>query len=447
MSAQLPGAGRIPLSFNQEFMCALDEGDESGPFGPRYHMVYGWRIGGRIDLDVLQGALDDVVARHEALRTRVVRGEHPYQEINPPSSPTLTLRDLTGTHPADRDRVAEELLIEMEADGYGTTRMPLLHAVLGRFDEQDAVLALTAHHTAVDGWSMQLIGSELAECYAARRAGRDPDLPEVPQYQEFTRWERDSITTDALERSRAYWRETLAGAQITGVHTDFLRSENLPKNTSVERYLIDPDTSAAVLELARSTRSSPFMVLLAAYKMLIREITGAVDVTVCTIMSGRNQSRFEKTVGPFFNLVPLRTNLAGISSFQDLVKRVRRTCLSAFSHVIPFTTIMGDNPELGTPYVTDDTAVVAFQVFQFPFVMAEQRVGELSYSEIRRRLLPAADSTDIPDGALWTLDIDPAGNEMIGQLQYNSNRFHATSMRGLVSQYQQVLKTTVSPSD
>lgn len=448
MSTELAGPGRYPLSFNQEFMCMFDKGDDEGPFGPRYNVVYGWRLRGRVDVEVLRGALADVVERHEALRTVIVRDtDVRHQQVHPPSQPELVVRDLTDTDPADRDRRTEELLIEIEAGEYGTRELPLLRAVLGRFDDRDSVLALIVHHTGCDGWSMQLIIKELAECYAARREQRAPDLPDVPQYGEYTLWERTSTTQEKLNRSRAYWRDKLAGARMTTIDTDFSRSAGLPKNTSVERYLVDPDMAAATLELARATRSSPFMVLLAAYKVLLRERTGHTDITVTTIMSGRGQARFDNTIGSFFNLVPLRTDLAGCQTFREVVGRVRKTCLGAFSHAIPFATIMEDTPELGEGFVADDAAVVAFQVFQFPFVMTARQVGELEYSEIRHRLLPAEVSTDIPDGALWTLDIDPAGNHMVGQLQFNSNRYDVSSVRDMLSQFQLVLKQTVSTPD
>jgi hypothetical protein len=448
MSSELADAGRIPLTFAQEFMCMFDKGDDEGPFGPRYHVVYGWRLGGPVDIEVLRGALDDVVARHEILRTVVVRGaDDRYQEVRPPSPTELIVRDLTGTEPAGRDRRVEELLIEIEAAEYSFLRPPMLRAVFGRFDDQDSVLALIAQHTAVDGWSMQLIIKEIAECYAARREDRAPDLPEFRQYQEYAAWERTSTTEATLNRARAYWREKLAGARLTPTRSDFSRSANLPKNSSVERFLVDPDLTAATLELARSTRSSPFMVLLAAYNVLLAELAESTDNTVTTMMSGRGQARFDRTIGSFFNFIPLRTEIDGCNSFREVVERTRKTCIRAFSHAIPFATVMADAPELAGAFFAEESQVFAFQVFQFPFVMAAQQVGELEYSEIRRRLLPAEVSTDIADGGLWTLDIDPAGGEMIGQLQFNSNRFDASTIRGMVSRFLQVLKQSVSTPD
>jgi condensation enzyme len=438
----------IPLSFSQDFMCMFDQGDDQGPFGPRYHIAVGWRVRGAIDVDVLHGALDDVVARNEVLRTMLVRGEGPRSQIiHPPSRTELDVRDLTGTAPADRDARAEELLIEIEAGEYPFRQPPLLTAVLGRFDDEDSVLVLIAQHIEVDGWSMQLIIKELAEFYAARRENREADLPEVLQFQEYARWERDSTTAELLEKRLAYWRTALDGADIVGTPSDFARSAGLPKNSGVDRFVVGPDVSAAALELAKATRSSPFMVLIAAYKVLLSELTGKTDITINTIMSGRGQARFEKTVGSFFNFVPLRTDLAGAANFREIVERVRKTCLGAFSNVVPFATMIADTPELAGSFFAEDSQVFAFQVFQFPFLMAAHSVGDLEYSEIRERYKGATISTDVPDGALWTLDIDPAGTEMIGQLQYNSNRFEPTTIRQLVEKFEQVLKQTVTSPD
>lgn len=447
MTNDLPGAGQYPLSFNQDFMVMFDQGDSAGPFGPRYHLTHGLRVRGRVDVNAMQGALDDVVARNEVLRTEVVRGEDRYAQIHPPSPTELVVQDLTGTDPADRDRRAEELLIEIEATEYDIQEARLIRAVLAKFADDDWVLVLIVHHSATDSWSMQLITKEIAEFYTARREERAHNLPEARQYREFAAWEQANTTEESLARSAAYWRKKLDGAQMPMMATDFPRSAGLPRNTSVERYLADSDLTTATQELARATRSSPFMVLLAAYNVLLRELSGRDDITVLTITSGRGQAQFEEMIGPFYNLVPLRTDLAGATSFREIIGRTRKTCLEAFSHPIPFAKVMAEAPHIADPWVGDTTAGIAFQVFQFPFVMADQQVSDLTCSEIRRRLLPAEVSTDIPDGALWTLDIDPARGEMIGQVQYNSDRYHASTIRDLLAQFLQVIKDSLSITD
>ncbi|SDQ30752.1 condensation domain-containing protein [Thermostaphylospora chromogena] len=438
---------RIPLSFNQEFLCMFDKGDREGPFGPEYIIVCGWRVHGVVDPEKLQGALDDLVERHESLRTLVVRdGETRYQRILPPSSPHLEVRDLPPTAPAERDRRAEELLIEMESGAYGISEPPLVRAVLARFDPQDAVLVLIAHHSAVDEWSTQLMIRDLAACYAERSGHGPRNLPETVQYREYAVWERANADTAAVDRAREYWRNKLSGARIFPMRTDHLRSEGLPKRTAAHRFLIDADLTSRALRIARSVRSTPFIFLLAVYKVLLREMFGSTDIVVPTLTLGRSQARFHETVGSFFNYVPLRTDLAGCENFRDVIARTRRTCLEAYANDIPFSRIVAEAPGLVESFAGDDRAVFAFQVHQFPFVMKRERIGDLEYSDLRRRVLSQDVSTDIPDGALWTLGVDPSG-EIIGNLGFNTNLFEKDTIVKIAQEYRRVLRELVADPD
>lgn len=437
----------IPLSFNQEFLCMFDQGDEQGPFGPLYNIVGGWRLAGKVDVDVLQGALDDVVARHEALRTTIVRtpgGQR--QEILPPSPVSLTVREMPEADPAARDRLAEELLIEVEGGHYGVGELPLLRAVVGRFDEDDAVLVLVVHHTAADEVSLQLIIRDLGVLYAGRRAHETAELPEPTQFQDFARWERERYAPDADVKARGYWREQLAGARITGVPTDHLKSAGVEKTTSVHRFLVGAELTSAALAVARETRSSAFMVLLAAYKVFLNKRLGATDVVVPTMASGRGPARFQNTVGAFFNFVPLRTDLSGAMTFREVVERTRATCLRAYAHPLPFGQVVAEAPELAGSFMADDLGVIAFQVFQFPALEGEP-AGDLRISEIRRRLLSQPVSTDIPDGVMFQLDIDPATGEMLGHVGYNTNLYQEATMRDFAAAFVASLETTVRTPD
>jgi condensation enzyme len=151
-------------------------------------------------------------------------------------------------------------------------------------------------------------------------------------------------------------------------------------------------------------------------------------------------------VGSFFNFVPFRTDVAGARTFREVAERTRRSCLAAFTHEIPFPLVAEEAPELNEPFASDDLAVCAFQVFQFPFSMEGEKVGDLEYSEIRRRLVSQADSTDIPDGALFILDVDPAG-DMIGNLGYNTNLFDGSTIADLVVQFRRTLREMLGAPD
>lgn len=439
---------RIPLSFNQDFLCMFDQGDDKGPFGPRYSIVYGWRVGGAIDVDVLREALFRVVRRHEALRTVVVRAErNRHQRVLPASPPDLRVLDLRHVDPTSRDRRAEELLIELESGHYPVANLPLVQVVLGQFTDDDAVLVLIAHHTAVDGWSMHVLIQELAVSYGALRGHDVPDLVEPAQYRDYVAWERAGGGS-ATARSRDYWRQKLRDAEILALPTDWPKSAGRAKTTAAHRFLVDPDVTSAALDLARQTRSSAFMVMLAAYKVFLRNATGVTDIVVPTLASGRGEARFQQTVGSFFNFVPLRTDLDGCATFRQALTRTRATCLEAYSHQIPFAQVMADSPGLGRPFMADDLAVYPFQVFQFPYVMSGEVIGDLEFSEIRRRLLPQEVGPEVPDGALWTLDLDSANRDLVGCLQYNTNVIREETARDLVLAYLRMLRRVIlAPED
>ncbi|MGW4799781.1 condensation domain-containing protein [Nonomuraea sp. NPDC004297] len=436
----------IPLSFNQDFLCLFDKGDAEGPFGPTYNIVCGWRLTGEVDAGALQEALDELVVRHEALRTEIVRREgERHQRVLAPTPVRLTVRDLDAG-PQERARRAEELLIELEQGRYGIDELPLVRAVLARFDERDSVLALIAHHTAVDEWSMKLLIRELSVLYARRR-GLDLPAPAQPQqYRAYALWDRERPALPEAERARAYWRETLRDAQVIPTRTDHRRSEERPKCTAAHRFLVDAELTSAALSLAAQTRSSPFMVMLAAYKVFLSRSTGATDITATTFSSGRGLARFQNTIGSFFNLLPIRTDLTGCGTFREVIARTRLSCVRAYRHDIPFPQIVEQAPDVTASFAGDDTCVVSFQVFQFPFTLDGEQVGDLTYADIRRRLISQPVTTDIPDGALWTLDIDPAG-DMVCSLWFNTNLFEETTIKDMVARFLRSLRETLLRPD
>ncbi|MEO3814694.1 condensation domain-containing protein [Sphaerisporangium sp. B11E5] len=436
---------RVPLSFNQEFLVMFSSGEEEGPFGPQYNIVCGWRVGGLVDTAVLRDALGDLVVRHEALRTSIVNDPTGrYQQIFPPGSPELTVRDLRGVAPADRDQAAGELVNEAEAGSYSIRDLPLLRAVFGRFDASDGVLVLIAHHTAVDEWSMRLLMRDLAALYAMRR-GHPVELPDARQYQEYARWQLTSAAEAPGTRARQYWREKLRGACITATTTDHRRSEHLPKTTSWHRFAIPAESTSAILKLSRETRSSPFMILFAAYSVLLHRMTGSTDIVVPTFSSGRAQARFHNTVGSFFNFMPLRTDIEGCETFRQVVERARVTCMEAYSHDIPFAHVLEEAPTLMSPLVEDDKAVCAFQVFRSPVPGDHEVVGDLEYSEIPRRLDQPIGG-DVPDGALWQMEIDSSG-EIVATLGFNSNLFAERTFTGMAAEFRRILDEAVATPD
>src|SRR5581483_7533860 len=190
MAAMTQGQ-RYPLSFTQEWFLTMDQGDEGGTFGSRFTMVRLTHITGPVDLAVLQGALDDVVTRHELLRTLVIRdADPPYQQVYPPCQVPLEVRDLPPAAGRPRDTIIQELIVQVQGDTISARQVPLLRALLCRFDDRDSVLFLTVHHSVSDGWSVQVILRDLGAFYQARTSGTTPKLPPMQQYREYVQWQR-----------------------------------------------------------------------------------------------------------------------------------------------------------------------------------------------------------------------------------------------------------------
>lgn len=436
-------AAVAPLSLNQEFNSLFDQGGDDGPFGSRNHAVAGWRVmGGVINLDALRGALLDVVERHEALRTLIAgpAGDR-HQEILPPSPVRLDIRDFPAVPEASRAQWAETLIQEVETETISANETPCLRAVLARFDDRDAVLVLMGHHLNVDGQSMGLIIRDLANRHAVRTGHSAPDLPVAPQYREFGAWERGSAATDA---AREYWRRQLDGALFTAIPTDIPRSAGLPESTARHRFVIPRNVVSAIDQLSRKNRTTRFMAIAAMYQLLVHRLTGATDIVIATFTPGRGRGLFDETVGSLYNFVPLRTDLTGCTSYEEVLKRTRQTCLEAFTNDIPTIQIFTEAPNLMDSAMTDKaTAMVLESVPNNPVVEAP---GDLRYVRITRLLKSQALTSAIPDGALWDVNKDPSGDAM-GAVSYKRNLFREDTIASMAADFGEIARVFSSSSD
>jgi condensation enzyme len=431
---------QFPLSCTQELFCA-----EEANFGPRFIVAAGWRIAGQIDIAALHGALDAVVARHELLRTIVVRDAHPpYQQVFPPCSVPLEIRDLPPATGLSADVRAEKLLIEAELSSVDVAELPLLRAILGRLGERDSVLILVAHHSASDGWSMQVIMRDLAASYAARVDRRPVQLPTVRQYREYAVWQQAAVAGPETGRSRKYWRDKLRGARIFAMPADHAVPREHIQPYSAHNFTIDAEVMAGLSNFARAMRSSPFMVLLAAFNMLANQITGTTDPVIYTLTTGRNEPQFQDTVGLFLNFLPLRTQVAGCTSFREVMARTRATCLEAYQHEIPIEHIVGEAPDLMQTLTDSRACETIFGVFQPQFDSMARQIADGS-QEILKRELPEV-SSDMGSGLSWNMELQSMGG-LTGCVQFNVEDIAETKMTDWVREYRRILSTAVRDPD
>ena len=433
-----PDGEPAQLSLQQRFLLGLDKGDADGSCGTGHVLGTGLRLSGPVEVSALRRALDALVERHESLRTLLAgeSGERTPLTL-PASAVSLDEQDLSETPATERNHRAELFLDEHEARGIPFSTTPHLRAALGRFGQDDSVLVLVAHHMAVDGWSMRILVRDLAILYALESGGLAGPLPYAYTYAEYARDQAGPDTGERFARAREYWREQLRGARVTVLPNDRPHTGGAD-SYAVHRFSVEEDTTAALLAKAKETRCSPFMVLMAVYNQVLSRRTGEDDLTVPTFTSGRGETKYQNTVGPFNNFLPLRTDLRGCASFDEVLARTRTTCLDAYDNDVPFPVLAGEAPDLMAPFARDDVDVVAFELLQFPLALEKEQFGPLTYTEIQERTNSRATSSTIPDGLLWAMEVLPNGR-MAGSLKYNANLFDPATIHGLVEEFVRVL--------
>ncbi|MEV4255745.1 condensation domain-containing protein [Spirillospora sp. NPDC049652] len=456
----MPSEAAFPLSLEQEFLRLQHQNDGSaGDFGPRPISSGGWRLTGDLDVADFRRALDDVVARHEALRTELLPGDGTGEGggegggrrnlVHPPgASPALEVHDLTGGD-ASRQERSEAFLNEVEWQTFDMSRVPAFWAHVGRLADDDWIVVLVAHLPVVDVWSLSLVMRDLVELYAARRAGRAPELPEIRQYREYAAHQLTGADEAKAARSYAYWRDRLDGAEAVALPTDRPPVAGEPSGTRCDRFAVDAALGTAAVEFGRSMRCSPFMVLFAAYRVHLLARTGQADAVVWTLSPGPGRRRrwMADTVGYFVNFFPLRTDLTGCRTFREVVERVRESCLSAFTHEVPFVRLAAEAGEQIAALEQSDRiaerARPGFQMSPNPFVLREQEAGGVGCVAAQRRTSQPL-GPDVPDDAiLWTAELG-AGGELLFAVNSSVDRFDQESMDAMADEFTRVLRAGVA---
>jgi amino acid adenylation domain-containing protein len=420
---------QAPLSFAQERLWVLDRLE---PGNPAYDVVAGLRLRGELRPEVLRQAFQQVIDRHEILRTTfVATAAGASQRIAPHLPADLPLADLGALPPPAREAQIEAATRGVAATRFDLARGPLLRLLLLRAGSAEHVLLLAAHHIVTDGWSMSVLIREATAAYAACVAAAAPALPELAiQYADFALWQRQWLQGDELARQVAYWRERLRGAPpALELPTDFARPAVRTSRGGRQLQAIAAPLAQELRALARRRGATLFMVLLAAWKVLLQRLSGQDDVVVGAPIAGRRRREVEGLIGMFLNTLVLRTDLAGDPGFGELVERVRRTALEAYAHQdLPFEKLLDElRPE------RDLSRTPLFQVF---FNMLNFPAAELAAPGL------AIATLDVPNLSAkfdLTLYVAEKGDGIELELVYNADLFAGERMAELLAQYREVL--------
>ncbi|HVT15951.1 MAG TPA: non-ribosomal peptide synthase/polyketide synthase [Thermoanaerobaculia bacterium] len=341
-----PRQGAAPLSFAQERLWFLHRLEP----GPLYNMPMAARLRGPLVVGALAAALDEIVRRHEALRTRFVEAQGRPAQVPLPwpaagrhgRAPLPALVDLGGLPAERREDAAAALAAAAARRPFDLASGRLVRAALLRLAAAEHWLVLTVHHIAADGWSTGVLLDELAELYSAALAGRAPRLAALPvQYADFALWQRQWLAGEVLGRELEHWRRRLAGApEELELPADRPRRPDGAARGAQRPFSLAGDTGGELARLARRRGWTPFMPLLAAYAALLARWSGrrdATDLVVGSPIANRNRLEIERLIGFFANTLALRLDLAGDPPFGELADRARAVCLEAYVHQdLPF---------------------------------------------------------------------------------------------------------------
>ncbi|PYC71878.1 non-ribosomal peptide synthetase [Streptomyces tateyamensis] len=439
---------RYPLTVEQRrlwFLQQLNAADAS------YNMYIAWRWRGPLDPAALSAALNRLAARHEVLRTRFdLVDDQPVQLVEPSVRIELEQVDLAvppGAPEQELDRIAAAAAGERVNTAFDLATAPLLRAALLRLGHQDQLVCLTLHHIVSDGWSARLLWSELLACYRAELAGREPDLPELKgTFGDYALAEQERLAGPHAEREFAFWQQKLAGIERLELPTDRPRPRRPAHRAVFGTTRIEPDLYAAVERFARQERCTPFMVLLAAYQVLLSRWSGQREFAVGTPIAGRTEVEHESLTGYFSRTAVIKADLSaepdgGEPDFRTVLRRVRSAAMAAFGHQdVPVERLV---PALGLPRSAHRPPL-----YQTLFVLQSQNelanaTAEDAISGVDLR--PAADAGYAQAKFDVLLDLwRHAEGGLTGSFCFDAELFDRATAEATAQRYTQLLRRVVA---
>ena len=429
--------GEFPLSFAQERLWFLHQLE---PESTVYNMPDAARLVGPLHVRAFESSLNQIVQRHEILRTTFInRDGQPLQLIAPSMPLQLRQVDLRSVPDEAREAEAERLAALDAWRPFDLAAGPLIRTILFRLRDAEYVIVLTMHHIISDAWSRGLLMRELTTLYAAHINGESPTLNELPvQYADYAVWQREWLQGPVLNQLLSYWTEQLKGAApVLEMPTDRPRQAVQSVAGAVHTFRLSQGLTNELKELSRQTGTTLFMTLLAAFKTLLYRYTNQEDILVGTPTAGRHLVEIEGMIGFFINTLILRTDLSGNPTFTELLSRVQKVSVQAYAHNgLPVERIVQElqpertvhhNPLWQTTFALQNAPLGSLKMPQLtvsPFRIARQETGDDLY-----------------------LNVVEIADELVGTIEYRAGLFEAETIRRLAGHFQILLQAIVENPD
>ena len=426
-----------PLSFSQERLWFLDQLE---PDNTVYNICRAQRLAGQLNLSALTQSLNEVVRRHEILRTTfTVVNDHPVQLVTPTLTLTIPVLDLKNLSSSSREAETSRIIIEEARYSFSLADGPLLRLVLVEPGEKDHILIFTTHQIVCDGWSVNVFFRELETLYGSHFNGKPVSIPDLPlQFADYAVWQRQHLQGEFLKSQLSYWKKQVGNSlPFLDLPTDRRRSPSQSfRGTRIAVTLLE-DLAEALNELSRQAGVTLFTTLLAAFKVLLHRYTGQEDIVVGSPVANRSHTEIEGLIGFFVNTLVLRTDLSGNPSFKELLIRGRNTCLGAYVHQdLPFEKLVEEsNP---------DRDLGRNPLFQVMFVFQNALASGLRFPGC------TSQSVEIDAGtSKFDLTLSLAGRErrLAGFFEYNSDLFDRPTIERMIGHFEVLLEGIVTNPD
>ncbi|PTX92718.1 non-ribosomal peptide synthetase [Opitutus sp. ER46] len=412
-----------PLSYAQRRLWFLDQLE---PGSPVYNVCQALRIAGPVDVPALTAALNEIVRRHEVLRTNFTAADGtPVQVVQPQRILTVEVAEAADEAEALR-RVREE-----SRRPFDLARDLLVRAVLVRVPTGASILLLTLHHIISDGWSLGILFRELAALYPAACTGATGNLPELPiQFADYVAWERETLQGPMLERLLGFWREQLRGPlPVLELPFDHPRATAAAARGAALTLDIPGPVAKALKALAQREGATLFMTLLAAFQTLLHRWTSQDDIVIGSVVAGRRKVELEKLIGFFVNTLVFRGDLAGDPTFRSFLKATRDRALAVLAHQdLPFETLVND--------LRPDRAPSRNPLFQVMFVLQNAPMPAWSLGDVTVEPLEVETGTSKFD---LTLSMVEDGERLRAGMEYNADLFEPETIRQLLGTFATLL--------
>ena len=429
--------GECPLSFAQERLWFLDRLE---PGSTAYNLSGALRLRGAVDAGALRRSLEEIVRRHDTLRTVFAdAGGRPVQRVTSAGPVALPAVDLSRLAPGAREEAARRAAEAAARTPFDLETGPLFRARLLRLGGEEHLLVLAMHHIVSDGWSAGVLIREVGALYPAMVAGAPSPLPPLPtQYGDWALRQRDGLRGEVVAEQLAYWRERLAGLAPLDLPTDRPRPAVQSFRGATHRFEVPAEVMEGVRGLARAEGATLFMALLAAWDLLLTRYTGESDVAVGTTVSNRDRAEVSGLIGMFVNTLVLRVEVAPGAGFRTLLRRARAASLEAFTRQdLPFERLVEEvHPE------RDLSRNPLFQVMLAPQDAALEPVevpGATLFPE------PLDGGAAIVDLTLYTGE--RVGGALEASLEYATDLFEAATVGRMAAHLVQLMGAVAAAPD